>query len=72
MLRFGTYRIEDLSIEVTHGHPYYKCIPNEEKWTVNIINEFVDVRHGIKILSNFGYAEINSYLDFICTYKSFY
>ena len=64
MLRFGKKRIEDLDIEITHGHPYER-IPDDDKWRVYIINELVDVRHGIKILPNFGYEEINSYLDFI-------
>ena len=57
MLRFGKDRIENLDIDVTDG----------ERCRVNSINELVDVRHGIKILPKFGYEEINSYLDFICT-----
>ena len=65
LLRFGTDRFEDLDVDVMEGH-VYKPIPNEEKWRVNIINELIDVRHGIMILPNFGYEEINSYLDFTC------
>ena len=66
MLRYGKYKIEDLDIDVTHGH-LYEPIPNDEKWRINIINELVDVKEGNKILPNFGYEEINCYLDFICT-----
>ena len=63
MLRFGKGKIENLDIDVTHGH-LYEPIPNDEKWR---INELIDVREGNTILPNFGYEEINCYLDFICT-----
>ena len=43
MLRFGKKRIEDVHIEVTHGH-LYERIPNDEKWRVNIINDLVDLQ----------------------------
>ena len=54
MLRFGKDKIEDLDIDATQGH-LYEPIPNDEKWRINIVNELVDVREGIKILTNFGY-----------------
>ena len=70
MLRFGKDKIEDLDIDVTQGH-LYEPIPNDEKWKINIINELVDVREGIKILPHFGYEEINSYLDYVCMHEAF-
>ena len=39
MLCFREDRIEDLDLDVTDGH-LYECIPNGEKWRVNI--ELVD------------------------------
>ena len=66
MLRFGKDKLEDLDIDVTQGH-LYEPIPNDEKWRINFVNELVDVREGTKILPHFGYEEINSYLDYVCT-----
>ena len=71
MLRFGKDKIEDLDIDVTQRH-LYESILNDEEWRIDIANELVDVREGTKILPHFGYEEINSYLDYVCTAWSIY
>ena len=63
MSRFGKDTTEDLDMELTDCH-LYERITNDEKWRVDITNELVNVRHGIKILANFGYEDK---LTAICT-----